>query len=105
MLDRTPGVTKFLPLLGETVVKPGIDLGLGTVFCFAVNGENIFYRNHAGACKRYARLYDHSRRFLVGHRQYRQELAGISRLAARPSQMAANDLAKNRPGRQQSCAR
>ena len=38
-----PGVTKFLPLLGESVVKPGIDLGLGSVFCFAVNGENISY--------------------------------------------------------------
>jgi hypothetical protein len=32
-----------LTRLGESLVRPAIDLGLGTVFCFAVNGENIFY--------------------------------------------------------------
>ena len=38
-----PGVTKFLPLLPESIVIPSADLGLGTGFCFAVNGKNIFY--------------------------------------------------------------
>lgn len=38
-----PGVTKFLPLLPESIVMPSVPLGLGTSFCFAVDGKNIFY--------------------------------------------------------------